>query len=194
MDIQDGYLDRLLLTPVRRLAILTGHMVADVAIACVMMVPIVALALAPRRPAGGWTRRRGIVPADGLLVEPGVRRFRLRDRAQDRQPGRGQSSFLLFFAFLFMTSSYVPRGQLSGWLSVLATWNPVTYVLEGLWSWSPSAGSGPPSARPRWRSPRCACWACRCAWPRCAGGPGAGDGPAAFGMYQAASWSLRKGA
>ncbi|MGH3401794.1 MAG: hypothetical protein ACRDRJ_04630 [Streptosporangiaceae bacterium] len=25
------------------------------------------------------------------------------------------------------------------------------------------------------------------------GGPGAGDGPAAFGMYQAASWSLRKG-
>src|SRR6516162_2591959 len=44
-DIQDGYLDRLLLTPVRRLAILTGHMVADVAIACALMVPIIGLAL-----------------------------------------------------------------------------------------------------------------------------------------------------
>src|SRR5579863_8893040 len=29
LDVQDGYLDRLLLTPVRRLAILIGHMVAD---------------------------------------------------------------------------------------------------------------------------------------------------------------------
>ena len=45
--------------------------------------------------------------------------------------------------FLFMTSSYVPRSQLSGWLSVIATWNPVTYVLEGLrslvtigWEWA----------------------------------------------------------
>jgi ABC-2 type transport system permease protein len=41
------------------------------------------------------------------------------------------SSFLLFFPFLFMTSSYVPRNQLSGWLHGVAGWNPVTYVLEG---------------------------------------------------------------
>ncbi len=30
-----------------------------------------------------------------------------------------------------MTSSYVPRSQLSGWLNTIAAWNPVTYVLEG---------------------------------------------------------------
>ena len=29
------------------------------------------------------------------------------------------SSFLLFFPFLFLTSSYVPRSELSGWLD---TW------------------------------------------------------------------------
>jgi len=41
-----------------------------------------------------------------------------------------------------MTSSYVPRTQLSGWLRDVAAWNPVTYVLEGLrslvtsgWQW-----------------------------------------------------------
>src|SRR6516164_3298229 len=45
LDIQSGYLDRLLLTPVRRLAILIGHMLADVAIACTLMVPIIGLAL-----------------------------------------------------------------------------------------------------------------------------------------------------
>src|ERR1700736_5901877 len=47
LDIQNGYFDRLLLTPVRRLAILIGHMVADVAIACALTVPILLLASAP---------------------------------------------------------------------------------------------------------------------------------------------------
>jgi ABC-2 type transport system permease protein len=50
---------------------------------------------------------------------------------------------MLFFPFLFLTSSYVPRNQLSGWLGAVAAWNPVTYVLEGLrslvtggWQWT----------------------------------------------------------
>src|SRR4051795_8053833 len=42
IDVQNGYFDRLLLTPVRRLAILLGHMLADVAAACALTVPIVA--------------------------------------------------------------------------------------------------------------------------------------------------------
>src|SRR3984893_12193538 len=44
LDIQNGYFDRLLLTPVWRLAILVGHMVADVAIAGLLTVPILVLA------------------------------------------------------------------------------------------------------------------------------------------------------
>jgi ABC-2 type transport system permease protein len=57
-------------------------------------------------------------------------------------PAAVNSSFLLFFPFLFLTSSYVPRGQLSGWLDTVAGWNPVTYLLEGMrslalegWHW-----------------------------------------------------------
>ena len=42
------------------------------------------------------------------------------------------SSFLLFFPFLFMTSAIVPRNQLSGWLDTVAALNPVTYILDGL--------------------------------------------------------------
>ena len=39
---------------------------------------------------------------------------------------------MLFFPFLFLTSSYVPESQLTGWLKIVAAWNPVTYLLEGL--------------------------------------------------------------
>jgi ABC-2 type transport system permease protein len=44
---------------------------------------------------------------------------------------------------LFLTSSYVPRSQLTGRLNTVAAWNPVTYVLAGLrsltmqgWQWT----------------------------------------------------------
>jgi ABC-2 type transport system permease protein len=47
-------------------------------------------------------------------------------------PAAVNSSFLLFFPFLFLTTSYVPRDQLSGWLDTVAGLNPVTYLLEGL--------------------------------------------------------------
>src|SRR5580693_8150457 len=44
LDVQSKYFDRLLLTPVRRTAILVGHMAADVAVAAVLTIPILILA------------------------------------------------------------------------------------------------------------------------------------------------------
>ena len=143
LDIQDGYLDRLLLTPVRRLAILVGHMLADVAISCLLTVPILMLALAI-----GVRIETGLLGAVAFvlvaclwsLVFAG---FGYAIALKTGNPAAVNSSFLLFFPFLFMTSSYVPRGQLTGWLSTIAGWNPVTYILEGLrslvtqgWRWS----------------------------------------------------------
>jgi ABC-2 type transport system permease protein len=131
LDIQDGYFDRLLLTPVRRVAILVGHMVADVAVACLLTVPILLLgfALGVRVEAGPL----------GLLVFVGIAGiwslafagFGYAIALKTGNPAAVNSAFLLFFPFLFMTSSYVPRSQLTGWLNTVAAWNPVTYVLEG---------------------------------------------------------------
>jgi len=142
LDIQSGYLDRLLLTPVRRLAILIGHMLADVAIACTLMVPILGLAL-------GLGVRLQSGPGGALVFllmgcawSLAFAGFGYAIALKTGNPAAVNSSFLLFFPFLFMTSSYVPRAQLSGWLGSIAAWNPVTYVLEGLrslvtggWQW-----------------------------------------------------------
>jgi ABC-2 type transport system permease protein len=131
MDIQDGYFDRLLLTPVRRLAILVGHMVADVAIAAMLMIPILLLSLAI-----GVHIEAGPVGVLVFIVIGGMwslafAGFGYSIALKTGNPAAVNSSFLLFFPFLFLTSSYVPRGQLSGWMRTLAAWNPVTYVLEG---------------------------------------------------------------
>ena len=142
LDIQSGYLDRLLLTPVRRLAILVGHLVADVAIATALMVPIVALALGL-----GVRFRAGPLGVVAFLLlgcawSLAFAAFGYAIALKTGNPAAVNSSFLLFFPFLFMTSSYVPKGQLSGWLSAVATWNPVTYILEGLRSLVSGGWSG----------------------------------------------------
>ncbi len=142
LDVENGYFDRLLLTPVRRLAILLGHMVADVAVACALTVPIVILGfvLGVRFPAGPL----GVVAYVFLaaLWSLAFAGFGYAIALKTGNPAAVNSAFLLFFPFLFLTSSYVPRSQLTGWLNTVAAWNPVTYLLAGLrsltmqgWRW-----------------------------------------------------------
>ena len=143
LDVQTHYLDRLLLTPVRRTAILLGHMAADVAVAAILTTPILVLGVI-----------LGVRFEGGLL---GVAAFILLAAAwslafagfgyaialKTGNPAAVNSMFLLFFPFLFLTSSYVPRSQLAGWLNTVAGYNPVTYLLAGLrslvlgntWQW-----------------------------------------------------------
>jgi ABC-2 type transport system permease protein len=132
IDVQDGYFDRLLLTPVRRLAILLGHLVADVTVAAALTVPItiVGFVLGVRFESGPV----GIVVfiAIAALWSLAFSGFGYAIALKTGNPGAVNSAFLLFFPFLFLTTSYVPRSQLTGWLNTVAGWNPVTYLLEGL--------------------------------------------------------------
>jgi ABC-2 type transport system permease protein len=142
LDIQNGYFDRLLMTPVRRLAILLGHMVADIAVAMALTVPVLALgfAIGVRFETGVL----GVVAFVGLaaLWSLAFSGFGYAIALKTGNPAAVNSTFLLFFPFLFLTSSYVPRSQLSGWLHTVAGLNPVTYLLEALrslvsqgWEW-----------------------------------------------------------
>lgn len=148
LDVQDGYLDRLLLTPVRRGSILLGHLIADVVVAAILTLPILALGFIL-----GVRFETGLL---GVLVFIGMAAmwslvfagFGYAIALKTGNPSAVQSAFLLFFPFLFLTTSYVPREQLTPWLDTVATFNPVTYILEGLrslalvgWQWDDIAGA-----------------------------------------------------
>jgi len=142
LDVQNGYLDRLLMTPIRRLAILLGHMVADVAVAMGLTVPILGLGFAI-----GVRFETGFLGVVAFILIAALwslafSGFGYAIALKTGNPAAVNSTFLLFFPFLFLTSSYVPRSQLSGWLDTVASCNPVTYLLEGLrslvsrgWEW-----------------------------------------------------------
>ena len=141
-DIQSGYFDRLLLTPIRRPALLLGLMVADLMAVIMLAVPVLLLGLVL-----GVTFTTGILGMIAFLFYGALwglafAGFPYAIALKTGNPAAVNSSFILFFPFAFLTTSFLPKEALTGWLATVATYNPVTYVLDGLrslisvgWEW-----------------------------------------------------------
>lgn len=132
LDIANGYFDRLLVSPASRLAILIGHLLTDVVVAAAITVPIVGLGLALGVEFESGPLGVLVFILLAALWSLAFAGFSYAVALKTGNPAAVNSMFLLFFPFLFMTSSYVPQDQLSGWLDAVATVNPVTYLLDGL--------------------------------------------------------------
>ncbi len=89
-DIQDGYFDRLLLTPIRRLALLLGMMVADIVLVATLTVPVIVPRSHHRRALRDRDPRHARLHRAVVVLGPRVHRFPVRDRAEDGKPRRGQ--------------------------------------------------------------------------------------------------------
>ena len=131
-DIQSGYFDRLVMTPVNRLALLLGLMVADFMLVVLLTIPVIIMGFI----AGVWfeTGAPGILT---FMLIAGIwglifAGFPYAIAFKTGNAAAVNISFLLFFPFLFMTSLFVPQEAMTGWLSAAADYNPVTYVLAAL--------------------------------------------------------------
>ena len=146
-DIQAGYFDRLLLSPTRRLPLLLGLMVADFALVVFLSIPVVLLGLAFGVSFGTGPLGFLVFILIGALWGLAFTGFPYAIALKTANPGAVASSFILFFPFAFLTSSTVPLENLTPWLRNVATFNPITYVLEGMRSlledeWDPAAIGG----------------------------------------------------
>lgn len=131
-DIESGYFDKLLLTPTRRLALLVGSMGAEFTVVLVQATVVVAVgALAGAEFGLGLPGVVALVLVAALwgIAYAGIG-FAIALKTGNSQAT--QSAFVLFFPFVFLTTSFLPQEALSGWLATAADYNPVTYLLAGL--------------------------------------------------------------
>lgn len=131
-DIQDGYFDRLSLTPIRRSALLLGLMVADVTVLVLLCIPVLVMGFAVGvRFETGLPGLLLFVVICGLwgLVFTG---FPYAVALKTGSPAAVNACFVIFFPLFFLTDAVIPKGALTGWFSTIATYNPVTYLLGAL--------------------------------------------------------------
>jgi ABC-2 type transport system permease protein len=131
-DIQGGYFDRLCMTPVRRVALLWGLMVADVVVIVTLCIPVLIIGFAVGvRFATGGPGVLAFVALSALwgLVFTGLP---YAVALKTGSPAAVNATFVVFFPLFFLSDAVVPKQALTGWFSTIATYNPVTYVLAAL--------------------------------------------------------------
>ena len=131
-DIQSGYFDRMLMTPMRRLSLLLGLMVADLALVMALTLPVLALGFAV-----GVRFETGVLGLVLFIVLAGLwglafTGFPYAIALKTGSPGAVGASFILFFPFAFLTTATLPQDELTGWLETISVYNPMTYLLAAL--------------------------------------------------------------
>lgn len=131
-DIQSGYFDRMLMTPMRRLSLLLGLMIADLALVMALTLPVLALGFAV-----GVRFETGILGVLLFSLLAGLwaiafTGFPYAIALKTGSPGAVGASFILFFPFAFLTTATLPLEALTGWLAAIARFNPMTYLLAAL--------------------------------------------------------------
>jgi ABC-2 type transport system permease protein len=132
-DIESGFLNRLALTPLRRIALMLGQLTGILALGLVQALAFVAVGLSFGE---GLAAGPGGVLVLILLSLTITLAFGSIGAFVALRTGNGetvQAVFPLFFAALFLSSMSLPRDLIEiGWFHTVATWNPVSYMLEGI--------------------------------------------------------------
>jgi ABC-2 type transport system permease protein len=130
-DIEQGYFDKLMLTPINRWALLLGPMIsaAIILVLQTLLVVGVAIVFMGLRPETGVL---GILILLILSLLTGIAfaGFTVGIALRTGSAAATQGAGLLFFPLSFLTATFVPLSLLSGWIATAATLNPITYIID----------------------------------------------------------------
>jgi ABC-2 type transport system permease protein len=131
-DIDTGYFDKLLLTPISRSALLLGPMLAGALVLVLQTVLVLIvgllLGLEPETGLPGML----FVLGYALLIGVGFAGFVVGIALRTGSPAATGGASFLFFPLSFLTATFTPVELLSGWIRTTAEFNPITYLLEAM--------------------------------------------------------------
>jgi ABC-2 type transport system permease protein len=145
-DIEGGYFDKLRAAPVSRGALVIGRLIAESAKTAVLtaILIVVALPFGVRIASGPIGFLLLLVLTAWWAVD--YSGFMQLIALKTRSAAATNSGSLIFFPLLFLTPNFVPRPLLTRPMEIAATYNPVTYIMEGMrslilddFAWAPIA-------------------------------------------------------
>jgi ABC-2 type transport system permease protein len=132
-DVENGFLKRLAMTPVQRAALLGGQLVGVVAVSLGAAVVYLIVGFAAGVSVASGAAGVLVLLALALLIAIA---FAAVGALVGLRSGSGeavQGMFPLFFVLLFLSSMYLPRPLIEqDWFRTIATYNPVSYLIEGI--------------------------------------------------------------
>jgi ABC-2 type transport system permease protein len=132
-DVETGFLNRLALTPLRGSALLTGMLAGVLVLGFVQAATFLLIGLTAGAHIAAGVGGVLVIFALSFLMTLG---FGAIGSAAALRTGSGeavQGLFPLFFVLLFLSSMSLPRDLIqTDWFREIATWNPVSYLIEAV--------------------------------------------------------------
>ena len=132
-DVETGFIKRLAMTPMRRSALLIGQLIGSMTVAFVSAFVYLAAGF-----VAGMDFKSGALGVPtiillGVLIALGFAGIGAYIGLRSGSGEAVQGFFPLLFVLLFLSSVNLPRNLIEqDWFRTIATWNPVSYMLEGI--------------------------------------------------------------
>ncbi|HEY1276765.1 MAG TPA: ABC transporter permease [Thermoleophilaceae bacterium] len=132
-DIESGFLKRLSLTPLRRTALLVGQLSGVVTLGLIQAVTFLIAGLVAGAGIEAGFAGALVIVALALLISLGFGTIGAFVALRTGSGEAVQGIFPLLFAALFLSSVSLPRDLIqTDWFRTVATYNPVSYMLEAI--------------------------------------------------------------
>jgi ABC-2 type transport system permease protein len=142
-DIQGGFLDRLAMTPMSGAALLAGQLGGALFMGVVSAVLYLVVGIAFGAGIASGVGGALVLLALAIAISFAFACFGTFVALRAGTGEAVQGFFPLFFVLLFLSSAFFPRDLIEQeWFRVVATYNPVSYMVEGIrslvitgWDW-----------------------------------------------------------
>jgi ABC-2 type transport system permease protein len=132
-DIESGFFDRLALTPLRGGALLAGQLGGSVVVACFQSVLYLLVGVASGVGIASGVGGALVLLALSILIAFGFAGLGALLALRFGTGEAVQGFFPLLFVTVFLSSSSLPRNLIQvHWFREVATYNPVSYLIEGI--------------------------------------------------------------
>jgi ABC-2 type transport system permease protein len=132
-DIETGFLNRLALTPLRGSALLAGLLAGTLVLGLFQAAVYLIVGLVAGVHVAAGVPGVLVILALSMLITLGFGAIGLFVALRAGSGEAVQGMFPVFFVFLFLSSMNLPRNLIeTHWFREVATYNPVSYLLEGI--------------------------------------------------------------
>ena len=132
-DIESGFFDRLLLTPMRPVALLGGMLAGVVALGLLQGVVFIMVGLLIGVDISSGVGGMFVIVLLTVLVALGFGGIGAILAIRTGSVEAVESAFPLFFVAIFLSSINLPRDLIEqDWFRFIATVNPISYLVEGI--------------------------------------------------------------
>jgi ABC-2 type transport system permease protein len=132
-DVETGFIKRLAMTPMRRSALLIGQLIGVMCVAFASACIYLAAGFVAGMNFHAGAIGVPVVILLGVLIALGFAALGAYIGLRSGSGEAVQGIFPLLFVFLFLSSVNLPRNLIEqDWFRTIATYNPVSYLVEGV--------------------------------------------------------------